>query len=311
MGKSEWRDINGILLLDKPAPLSSNDALQVARRIFRARKGGHGGTLDPLATGLLPVAFGQATKFLNDLLDAPKIYLAQVRLGATSNTGDEEGQITETEHSASVSSLEQDQIQQALARLTGEVSQQPPMYSAVKHNGKPLYKYARKGQEVERPTRLINIYSLELVDCDLQSKTIQVRAKCSKGTYIRVLAEDIGRELGCGAYLKYLRREAVGGFGLDQAHTLDHLKSLFTDDNALLGSLAPVDAMLAALPEHRISAADAKRFSHGQAIAIDPQVAQTLKNAERCRIYSDDQFLGVATIENNEIAPRRLVVSGE
>jgi tRNA pseudouridine55 synthase len=311
MGKTQWRDINGILLLDKPSPLSSNDALQTARRIFRARKGGHGGTLDPLATGLLPIAFGQATKFLNDLLDAPKTYIADVRLGAISNTGDEEGEITETEQTDSVASIPRDQVKQALSRLTGEVSQQPPMYSAVKHNGKPLYKYARKGQEVDRPARQITIYSLDLIDCDLPAKTIKVRTQCSKGTYIRVLAEDIGRELGCGAYLKQLRREAVAGFDVAQSHTLDHLKALFTDDDALLGSLAPVDAMLAALPKHSITLSEAKKFTQGQAIAIDALVVQTLKNAERCRVYADEQFLGVATIENNEIAPRRLVVSGE
>ncbi|MGC1443785.1 MAG: tRNA pseudouridine(55) synthase TruB [Burkholderiaceae bacterium] len=322
MASDKWRDIDGVLLLDKPAGLSSNDALQTARRIFRARKGGHGGTLDPLATGLLPIAFGQATKFINDLVEARKTYLATIQLGSSSTTGDEEGEITANDPDNVVSRLVESDVLAALASLTGEIDQLPPMYSALKHKGKPLYAYARKGHEVQRTARRISVYQMELTGLALvKSSQIQVRIICSKGTYIRVLAEDIGAKLGCGAYLKFLRREAVGQFDMADGVELDELKQLVVNDASLLANIKPVDTMLVGLPGCEIPADQAERFRHGQAVAIaharflSPVEPKSRAESgcglpkERCRVYALNRFLGLADIDNDMLAPRRLVVA--
>ncbi|KAB2921992.1 MAG: tRNA pseudouridine(55) synthase TruB, partial [Dechloromonas sp.] len=202
--KRTWQRVDGVLLLDKPLGLTSNDALQKARRLFSAAKGGHTGTLDPAATGLLPLCFGEATKFSADLLDADKTYEAVVQLGVTTDSGDAEGQVVAT---APVT-VGEAEVRQALPRFTGAIEQIPPMHSALKRNGRPLYELARKGIEVERAPRAVTIHGLELLDFAGDRLTLRVR--CSKGTYIRVLAADLGQALGCGAHLVGLRRTAVG-----------------------------------------------------------------------------------------------------
>ena len=214
-----WKQVDGVLLLDKPLHLSSNDALQKARRFFSAAKAGHTGTLDPLATGLLPVCFGEATKFSADLLDADKAYVADVRLGQTTATGDAEGEVLQT-RPVQVSA---EQLAAVLPRFTGVIAQVPPMYSALKRDGKPLYELARQGLEVEREAREVTILSLAASDFD--GINFRLHVDCSKGTYIRTLAEDIGETLGCGAHLTGLRRTRVGPLELDRAVSLVELEN--------------------------------------------------------------------------------------
>ncbi|PJC02436.1 MAG: tRNA pseudouridine(55) synthase TruB, partial [Gallionellales bacterium CG_4_9_14_0_8_um_filter_59_50] len=202
------RPLDGVLLFDKPLLLSSNIALQKVRRLFRAEKAGHTGTLDPLATGLLPICFGEATKFTHALLDADKRYLATLRLGQRTTTGDAEGEVV-AQRAVAVTA---DQLRQVLAAFTGEIQQLPPMYSALKHQGKPLYEYIRQGETVERAARPVVIHELALQRWAGDELVLDVR--CSKGTYVRTLAEDIGEALGCGAHLTGLRRSGIGDFGL-------------------------------------------------------------------------------------------------
>jgi tRNA pseudouridine55 synthase len=212
--KRLWKPINGVLLLDKPGGMTSNAALQKARRLFAAARAGHTGTLDPMATGLLPVCFGEATKFSADLLEADKTYEAELCLGRTTDTGDREGRTT----AALPVNCALADIEAALPRFTGDIQQVPPMYSALKREGRPLYELARQGLEVERPPRSITIHMLELLAW--KSPRLTLRVTCSKGTYIRVLAEDLGKALGCGAHLTALRRVRVGSLDLADAHPL-------------------------------------------------------------------------------------------
>src|SRR5512139_3882447 len=229
---SSWRSLDGVLLFDKPLGLSSNIALQKVRRLLQAEKAGHTGTLDPLATGLLPICFGEATKFTMALLDADKSYRAWVRLGQTTTTGDAEGAVTAT-HDVKVS---EELVRQVLLRFTGEIEQLPPMHSAIKFQGKPLYEYIRKGESVERQLRKVVIREIVLESFAGNELVISVR--CSKGTYIRTLAEDIGVALGCGAHLFGLRRTGIAGFRLDQACSLAQLEEM--DMVAREGCLLPV-----------------------------------------------------------------------
>lgn len=224
--KKTWQRVDGVLLLDKPIGLTSNDALQKARRLFSAAKGGHTGTLDPLATGLLPLCFGEATKFSADLLDADKTYEAIIKLGVTTDSGDAEGQVIST---ATVNVSEAD-IVSVLPQFTGDIQQIPPMHSALKRNGRPLYELARQGIEVERAPRAVTIHAIDLLA--FSGDTLTLRVACSKGTYIRVLAADIGAALGCGAHLIGLRRTVVGDLDLANAVTLAELEAL--DENSTL-----------------------------------------------------------------------------
>ena len=215
------RNISGVLLLDKPIGITSNQALQITKRLFNASKAGHTGTLDPLATGLLPICFGEATKFSSALLGADKTYIATLKLGYISSTGDADGEISVVGDV----NLTSKQIELALQSLTGEIMQIPSMYSALKHQGKPLYSYARKGIEVERKPREITIYDLQVVA--LEENSMDIMVKCSTGTYIRTLAEDLGKILGCGgAYITSLNRNEIGNLNLSDAYTLDMLKSM-------------------------------------------------------------------------------------
>jgi len=250
--------IDGALLLDKPVGLSSNTALQEAKRLLGARKAGHGGTLDPLASGLLVILFGEATKFAGPMLDADKEYLATVKLGERTDTGDAEGAVLET-RSVSVSAEE---VEKALGRFHGEIEQLPPMHSALKHKGVPLYKIARKGGHVERKPRRVVIHDLELLA--QEGDRLEIRARVSKGTYIRTLAEDIGAALGTVAHLAVLRRTGSGRFSVGDAVTLDELRDA-PERRATLRSLA---SLLEGLPRVELDAAAEIRLRNGQSLKI-------------------------------------------
>ncbi|KVS36192.1 tRNA pseudouridine(55) synthase TruB [Burkholderia ubonensis] len=295
------RALDGVLLLDKPVGLSSNDALIRAKRLYLAKKAGHTGTLDPLASGLLPLCFGEATKFSQDLLEADKTYEATMRLGVRTATGDAEGEVLDTRP------VECDRaaVQAALERFVGEIVQVPPMYSALKRDGKPLYEYARAGQTVEREGRNVTIHGLELLACELPDVTFRVT--CSKGTYVRTLAEDIGEALGCGAHLTMLRRTGVGALTLDHAVTLDALSD--ADAAARDAWLQPVDALLSTFPMVRLDDACAKRFLHGQRLKLSEIARIDASEGERVRVYDATRLLGVARAANGVLAPERLVVT--
>ncbi|WP_175946550.1 tRNA pseudouridine(55) synthase TruB [Burkholderia pyrrocinia] len=295
------RALDGVLLLDKPVGLSSNDALIRAKRLLLAKKAGHTGTLDPLASGLLPLCFGEATKFSQDLLEADKTYEATMRLGLRTATGDAEGEVID------MRPVECDRaaVEAALARFTGEIVQVPPMYSALKRDGKPLYEYARAGQTVEREGRNVTIHALDLLACELPDVTFRVT--CSKGTYVRTLAEDIGEALGCGAHLTMLRRTGVGALTLEHAVTLDALSD--ADESARDAWLQPVDALLSTFPSVRLDDACAKRFLHGQRLPLSELGVIDAADGERVRVYDAARLLGVARKANGVLAPERLVVT--
>ncbi|AOJ69019.1 tRNA pseudouridine synthase B [Burkholderia sp. MSMB2042] len=298
------RALDGVLLLDKPVGLSSNDALMRAKRLYLAKKAGHTGTLDPLASGLLPLCFGEATKFSQDLLDADKTYEATMRLGVRTTTGDAEGDVLDTRDVT----CDEAAVVAALARFVGDIVQVPPMYSALKRDGKPLYEYARAGQTVEREGRAVTIRSLECLSCALPDVTFRVT--CSKGTYVRTLAEDIGEALGCGAHLTMLRRTGVGSLSLEHAVTLDALDAATQDERD--ARLAPVDALLSTFPLVELDAALAKRFLHGQRLKLAELAAQPdADEGARVRVYDGDgRLLGVARAAEGVLAPERLVVTG-
>jgi tRNA pseudouridine55 synthase len=247
--------VHGVLLLDKPLCLSSNDALQKAKRLFRAEKAGHTGTLDPLATGLLPLCFGAATKFSQISLDADKSYRATLKLGVITTTADAEGDVLERREV----NVTWAQVEAACARFTGPITQVPPMHSALKRDGKPLYEYARAGIEVEREARAVTIHHVVIVRGQDDEWTLDV--VCGKGTYIRTLAEDIGRQLGCGAHLSALRRTGSGALTLDGAHTLEQLAAMTEPERD--AALLPADALLADWPVVRLGNEDAGRFLSG------------------------------------------------
>ncbi len=299
------RLLDGVLLLDKPVGLSSNDALIRAKRLYRVKKAGHTGTLDPLASGLLPLCFGEATKFSQDLLEADKTYEATMRLGIRTATGDAEGEVIDTRE---VACSEAD-VAAALVKFRGEIVQVPPMYSALKRDGKPLYEYARAGLVVEREGREVTIHVLEMIACALPDVTFRVT--CSKGTYVRTLAEDIGEALGCGAHLVALRRTGVGALTLEHAVTLDALSD--ADEPTRDSWLRPVDALLSTFPCVRLDADATRRFMHGQRLPLGELTldATALDETGRVRVYGDDErLLGVAKAANGVLAPERLVVTG-
>ena len=297
------RRLDGVLLLDKAIGISSNHALQAARHLFRAEKAGHTGTLDPLATGLLPLCFGEATKFSGELLDADKQYLATVQLGVTTDTADAEGQVLETRPVV----VSREQLVGALNSFLGEIEQIPPMYSALKRDGKPLYEYARAGIELERKARRVAIHSLELTDAEsaLADGRFSFAVRCSKGTYVRTLAADIGELLGCGAHLAALRRTGIGSLDLSQGHTLAALEEFAPDVRD--GLLLPVDFLLATLSEARLDANAAARLCNGQTIDWSGEADS------RVRAYDDKGcFLGLCQqIGIDRLKPVRLVAGGE
>ena len=254
------RRLDALLLLDKPRGVSSNGALQQVKRIYRAEKAGHAGTLDPLASGLLPILFGEAAKFSHLLLDAEKRYDAVVQLGISTSTGDAEGEVIDRRAVA----LEDARLEAALEQFRGEIDQVPPMYSALKRHGRPLYEIARRGVEVERAPRRVTIARLELIE--RQASRLVLRVHCSKGTYIRSLASDLGAVLGTGAHLAALRRTGAGGFDVADATPLEQLSAL--DEVRRDGLLRPLDALLEGMPSVSLDAGGAQRFAHGQAVAV-------------------------------------------
>lgn len=296
--------LHGVLLLDKGAGHSSNDVLIKAKRLLNAQKAGHTGTLDPFATGLLPLCFGEATKFSQDLLEADKTYEAVVHLGITTETGDTEGAVLKQ----CEVSVDLQEIERALARFRGDIAQVPPMYSALKRDGKPLYEYARAGVTLEREARHVTIHALELLGYATPYLTIRVR--CSKGTYIRVLGEDIGATLGCGAHLNALRRTEVGSLSLEHSLTLDQLAATPESERAAL--LAPVDALLSTFPSVRLPAILSKRFLHGQRLALGKEGLSPMAYTGRVRVYdeAEGQLLGTAQLmEFGLLAPERLIAT--
>ena len=259
--RKSGRNVHGILLLDKRLGVSSNRALQEVRRLFNANKAGHTGSLDPLATGLLPLCFGEATKVSALMLDDNKRYQVVVQLGVMTDTGDAEGAVIETKP---VPELSVDRIQACLNKFTGEIDQVPPMYSALKHNGKKLYELAREGKTVERKARRITIFELKLLDFSKDRLTLDVF--CSKGTYIRSLAEDIGHTLGCGGTVKELRRLEAGQFSIENARTIEQLTAM--DEQSLFECLINVDKPLEALPAVQLSDEQAVCIKHGQSLSL-------------------------------------------
>lgn len=287
--------VDGVLLLDKPVGITSNAALQAVRRQFNAAKAGHTGTLDPLASGLLPLCFGEATKFSSALLDADKRYDAVVRLGIRTDTADAEGQVLEVRPVH----VERDRVREALDAFRGEIDQVPPMYSALKREGKPLYAYAREGIHVDRASRRVRILDIALTDWGDESFSMSVH--CSKGTYIRTLAEDLGRHLGCGAHLAALRRTGIGRLSLDRAVRLDVLQDMAaaSRDTCLL----PIDSLLGDVPGLALGNDEVRRLRHGQPVARPGGVG------ERWRVTGPDgQFIGICVQRDASwLWPQRLI----
>lgn len=300
--RKRGRDIHGVFLLDKPQGMSSNDIMQKVKRIFQANKAGHTGALDPLATGMLPICLGEATKFSQFLLDADKRYLVTAKLGERTDTSDAEGQIVETREVK----VKTPEILTALEQFRGDILQVPTMFSALKHNGKPLYEYARQGITVEREARPITIFELNFIEYNAPYLTLEVH--CSKGTYIRTLVDDLGEVLGCGAHVTILRRTAVADYPTEKMldwHALQ--SSAEQQDLALLDALLlPMDTAVAKLPALTLNENQTQGIGFGQRIKFDnPNRLQG-----QVRLFSHEhRFLGVAVIdENNVIRPQRLVV---
>ena len=294
------RDVHGVLLLDKPVGLTSNDALQRAKRLFTAKKAGHTGSLDPLASGMLPLCFGEGTKISGFLLDADKYYAVTCRLGSRTATADAEGVVVETKP---VPRLDAQTIERALARFRGEIQQIPPMYSALRHQGQRLYDLAREGIEVPREPRAVTIHELMLQGYTTETLSLEVR--CSKGTYIRTLVEDVAEALGTCAHVTVLRRLAVGPFGLGSAmHGLAELEAAAQAGSAALdGLLLPVDSAVAHWPKAELAGDAAWYFAKGQ-----PVFVPGAPTAGRLRVYAAQRFLGVGEIiSDGRLAPKRLL----
>ncbi len=336
--KTIWQPVNGIVLLDKALASSSNQALQQVRRVFKAAKAGHTGTLDPLATGLLPLCLGEASKFAQGLLNSDKTYTARLCLGITTATGDTEGTVL-SHHPVSFTIK---RLNAVIQQFTGLLEQVPPMYSALKHQGKPLYELARQGIEIERKPRTITVYELNIlnasffdVNTDLSINTeeniigepgqiwLDICAKVSKGTYIRTLGQDIGTALGCGAHLTALRRTAVAGWTVSDAYSLETLQAM--SDSNLKNCLLPVDAMLVHHTIEIINAAQAELFSNGGRIKlsmdtinnnsintnntnnIDNILSHIKADVDTVRVYYGDKFLGIAALKQGVLHPIRLI----
>ena len=300
--RKRGRDIHGVFLLDKPQGMSSNDIMQKVKRIFQANKAGHTGALDPLATGMLPICLGEATKFSQFLLDADKRYLVTAKLGERTDTSDAEGQIVETREVK----VKTPEILTALEQFRGDILQVPTMFSALKHNGKSLYEYARQGITVEREARPITIFELNFIEYNAPYLTLEVH--CSKGTYIRTLVDDLGEALGCGAHVTMLRRTAVADYPTEKMLDWHALQSLAEQqDLALLDALLlPMDTAVAKLPALTLNESQTQGIGFGQRIKFD----NSNRLQGQVRLFSHEhRFLGVAVIdENNVIRPQRLVV---
>jgi tRNA pseudouridine55 synthase len=300
------RPVNGILILDKSTGLSSNQALQSAKRLYFAAKAGHTGSLDPLASGVLPLCFGEATKFSQYLLDADKAYESTFILGVATATGDAEGEILETVCGSGVT---EQQVEIALDAFRGEIEQIPSMYSAIKHEGQPLYKLARQGKEVERRARQVTVKSLELLAFRGGEKPeIDIKMECSKGTYVRSIAEDLGKALGCGAHVSALRRTRAGPFVIADSVSMNTLEGLKKEEQfaELDALLLPAESALGALPLIQLSESGGYYIRQGQPV----QVPNAPCNGMVRLALETGEFLGVGEIlDDGRVAPRRLIVS--
>ena len=296
MARLNFRPLDGVLLFDKPLELSSNDALQKVRRLFRAEKAGHTGTLDPLATGLLPICFGEATKFSNALLDADKTYRALVYLGKTTTTGDAEGEIV-TEHPVEV---QQSDIDAVFKKFRGEIQQLPPMHSALKHQGKPLYEYIRKGETIERELRNVVIH--ELLLNSFSGNEMDITVRCSKGTYIRTLGEDIGAALGCGAHLIGLRRTAIALFDLKEGYNWQQMEAMSEAERD--ACILPLESLMPDMPVLQLDDVQVKRLAQGQRLGLDTGLPDG-----KVRLHGPQGFIGVGLLQGRRLAPERLLTS--
>jgi len=296
------RNISGIVVLDKANGLSSNAALQEVKRLYEANKAGHAGSLDPLATGVLPVCLGEATKVSQFLLDSDKRYRTRIKLGIRTDTGDSEGSIIERNEGISVS---RKAIERALTKFKGEVEQVPPMHSAIKMNGVPLYKLARKGITVEREPRLVTLYQICLVE--FVNSELELEISCSKGTYIRTIADDLGQELGCGAHVIELRRTQAGVFTEKDSISAEELA--LEKENRGLDKidqfLIPMDRAIQDLPEVNLPSITASHVKNGQAVLV-----RHLPKNGLVRMYEDEQFIGIGSIDDDgKVAPKRLIIN--
>jgi len=295
--------IDGVVLLDKPAGMSSQGAVTAVKRAFNADKAGHTGTLDPMATGLLPICLGEATKYSQDLLDADKTYIAKIQFGSRTDTGDAEGQVVETFELPQFAdpAAMQKALDQVVSQFTGAIKQVPPMYSALKRDGKPLYEYARAGVELERTPREIIIHRIRWTDIQWPQATLEV--SCSKGTYIRVLAEDIGAALNCGAHLIGLRRTEVGHLNLEQSFTLESIQKSLQESSTYI---LPVDALLQTLPHLTVDEQQAKRLEMGQRVPLNLPSIEALVRIYRATA-APHNFIGTADWRSGVLHPKRLI----
>ncbi len=300
--RRKGRNVSGILVIDKPQGVTSNGILQRVKGLMGAAKAGHTGALDPLATGVLPLCFGEATKFSQVMLDSDKAYVTTAQLGVRTETGDSEGEVVDRRPVPA--GLTEAAVEAVLARFRGEIDQVPSMYSALKHKGRPLYEYAREGIEIERPARPVTIYELTLLA--VREGEIDLAVKCSKGTYIRSLVEDIGEALGCGAHVTALRRTLAAGFTLADARPVEQLEALREQGESLDGLLASPDAALTMFPELRLDGQQLVSILNGQPVRIPGLPASGL-----VRLFGPDRFVGlgesIAEGEGCKIVPRRLV----
>lgn len=304
--RRKGRDVNGILVIDKPQGLTSNGILQHVKRLYGAAKAGHTGALDPLATGVLPLCFGEATKFSQLMLDSDKAYIATARLGITTETGDSEGKVVKEQPVPT--DLSEETVEAVLADFRGDIQQVPSMYSALKHKGKPLYEYAREGIEVERPARPITIYDLTLLA--VRDNEFDIAVTCTKGTYIRSLVEDIGNALGCGAHVTALRRTLAAGFCLDDSHDVAELEARRERGESLDSLLVAPDAALTMFPQLSLSADRLRSILNGQPVRICDQDL-----TGPVRLYDNDRFVGLGEGQPDGeqvlITPRRLVKTAD
>lgn len=293
--KKTRRDVHGVLLLDKPQGMTSNDALQKVKRIFNAKKAGHTGALDPLATGMLPVCFGEATKFSQYLLDSDKRYRVIAKLGERTDTSDADGQVICTKPV----NITQTQIDEALSHFCGDILQVPTMFSALKYQGKPLYEYARQGIVIEREARPITVYENQFIQYDFAKQELTLEIHCSKGTYIRTIIDDLGELLGCGAHVIYLRRLQVSNYPVDKMISLDDLQNISEKEPLLM----PVDSPLQASQKVVLSESQGKDILLGRTVTVESSVpVETL-----VRIYQEQQFIGAGSQLFNKLSPKRLI----
>lgn len=299
--KRKWRQVDGIVLLNKPLGLSSNQALQKVRRLYQAEKAGHTGALDPLATGMLPLCFGEATKFSQYLLDADKRYLTTVLLGVRTTTGDAEGEVLTHQ---SVPELSDEELEALLDNFRGAIEQTPPMYSALKHNGRPLYEYAREGITIERKRRQVTISTLRVVE--RTQNTITLDISCSKGTYIRTIGEDIGEALGCGAHLQALHRISSASYDPDNMISFERMEAAASQGEKVLDEyLLPLDSAVMHLNKVELAHFEASHMLHGRVITKKTSFDQD----DLIRMYNEEsnEFLGLGKIMGDEVKPHRLI----